>query len=549
MTVVTVPATNGGGFPTVVTDLTGEVRKLALPSHGFDYRKLAAWFDGGFSNKRIGWWGDSTTEQMAGVGVVLANGTWLYKANPTLALAGVTQYNHGASGASLAALTSGTPVTNSYGMRCDIQGLAAQAYDAYVICLGINDCRQDPTIIGAYGSSGQVAKALALQVLFVSAVATLRSANPNATIVFRMPNAHTTGTAYITSGVSAQNCMDVYRLVYRGDVSKGVQELTSIVPNSVMYDTLSRWYCDTAYASDPTNRLINTDKLHPGDLFYEQMLADISRLFSDTSDISVSSGADGKKAAANESTLHCSAIRPPYAYSGGSDNYTQIATATCIGTGVNYFDAYFQVPGIYGIVESTAAIWGGAAGSNYGATAVPAIHTDDVVVWYPIGKPSFVMPLRRMADSNQGGYLRWFVGGPDGYYPTSVEIAQGDFGVVLRRKDAGTPILTDWETVSASQAKSSVLAYKYAFSVVSAGSGTLTVRGMQPFNGSSSLVGKTVVATDRLILSGVTPRDGLLLTGATWTPHGSEPGRGTISLAGVYFTNYSIAQGVLLSAT
>jgi hypothetical protein len=515
-----------------------------------DLRALAAWFKGGITGKRVCWWGDSTTDQMNSGGIVLNNGTWLYPLSPALAQAGVVMKNKGANGSSLASLMGGSPGNAADGTSAGIAAVAALGYDLYVICLGINDCRTDTTIIGSYGSAGQIAKAQALQALFVSAAAQIRAVNPSAAIIWRMPNAHITGTSYITGGVSAQNCMDVYRLTYAGDSALGVASLDSLVSGSLVYNTLNRFFNHSAYTSyaSVANGRLDPDGLHPNTQFYQDLVYDIGGLLTDAPASSISTSDQAARLAATQVGWANVTVRP--ASPETDANYAAIASATVNNSQATYFDAYFNFanPSLNADAGNGLLYWGAASGAGYGTAQVPALAVDDVIVWYPAGASKIVMPIRRMGDS-YSGYVRWYSGGPDGYYPTLAQLPVGTLGVVYRRKFAGSIDFAAWQSRSSGYAGGLVLPKAYPFGVVSASTGSLSVRGIAPWGGYSNLTGKTVTATDRLILPGVTPAGGLLLTGMTWTPHASDPGRGTIAVSGIDFAKYSIGQGFILSAT
>lgn len=532
----------------------GVGHSLSSVSGAGDSRALAPWFAGGYSGKRICWWGDSTTSQMHDVSVLMTSGVWFYSAAPKLAQAGVLMLNRGANGSSLAGAMSGNP-TGPAGTFCGISDVAALACDAYVICFPINDCRQDASIIGSYGSAGHIAKALALQALFVSAAAQIRAVKSNAVIVWRMPNAHQTGSPFITTGVSAQNCMDVYRLTFRGDAALGVPALASLVAKSVTYDTLARWFNDAAYVSGttPSNGRINADGLHPeGANAYIDFMGDLLQLFSDPVLGTVEESNTVAGAAATEVTRFGVAIRPTPGLVAMSEDYVLVGTATVESASSGNWQ--MSVGMDRSLSTSVAAnvlmFWGAAGASGYGTSQVPVVSLDDIVVWSPAGLAQQVMPIRVMANNCTSLKMQWF-SAPDGVaYLTAAQTPIGTPGLIYRRKEYGNPDFSTWLRRTTGFAKGALLPKAYPFSVVAASVASLEIRGHAQYGSFFDLTGKTVVVTDRVFLTGVTPSGGLLLTGATWTPHGSEPGRGTITgMTGVDFSKSPIKQGVLVSAT
>ena len=508
---------------------------------------LAKWYVGGYAGKSIGWWGDSTTFQFSTT-LIKDDGSFSAIISPELSAAGVRMYNRGSNGATLEALmnTASPPLSNT-GLPCDIASISALGLDAWVICAGINSCRTDATIIGSYGSAGQLAKAASLRAQFVSAVAQIRAVKPAAVIVWRMPNAHTAGSASFANSVTAQHCMDVYKLTYRGDSKLGLPSLAELVSNSVLFDTIERFYSETMYASGatPPNGYMHSDGLHPSPLLYELALADICRIFTNSNtrvweatyakpDVdTMLSRYRGKRYPIKPSTLK---DYLPVAV-------VQVRTDSISGSSIRA-DIYEATTGRDLDVYKTFIGASAPTGQNYGTADTPGLCLGDIVEWRtPSG--SLTTPITVLSNVSNG-YVWWTTGMPDGTTYNSAELPIGSLGFVYRRKDLGCRDISRLLD-NASTPLATGLGI-YPITVISAAVGSIEVRGMRAFGIYKSLAGKAVAVTDKLILGGVTPQGGLLLTGATWTPHASDPGRGTITLAGYDFRNPN-AQGAVLSAT
>ena len=509
-----------------------------------DTRKLKYWFDGwGDTVRTLLMWGDSTTEQLAGTGLVTYTGGYLLSSIEPSLVGRISIKNHGANGMTLAQAMQPDSATNAGGNGVHIgdieTSVVALTNPGVCISLGINDARQATSIAGStYGNAAQIALATTLRTQLQSACSRIVAANPKASIILREPSAHNpTSSGYLVNGVTGQNAMDVYRLTYRGDTALGLPPLDETVSNAVLFDTLRVVYNDTSATG---SALIDTDGLHPSLVGYKRILQALLRLVSGPDVRELSSPATALAAQYYERTVGHSPIRPrTIADIKSSGDYYFVTDIGCVASASSYFDL--------GIGDQTVG-WGAAQGAAYGSATSPAIGLGDIMVWEPTGLPAQIIPINNLPNAHSGGYLRWFGTGPDGYYPNTA-VPSGTKGGLYRHKYAASDNARRNALRYAAlgmyrlQAKPNM----YNSSVTSASNGAITLRSLAGM--PLTLMAHTMSTSDTLFLSGADDTEylGIPLTGATFSnPDASSV---TITLAGRDFSKANFKQAILASTT
>lgn len=154
---------------------------------------LVTWRQGGTRNKKILFWGDSTTAGPSPPWADIANKAGTNFGGAGQQLDGVVLQNGGEIGATLTNAMNNTSTFN-------INWLLTQTFDLVVICFGINDVRQ-----GAVNAAG-------ISTLLTSAVNQIHTSKPNANIVLWTPNSFLstdpTSSGYVVPLASAQTYTD-----------------------------------------------------------------------------------------------------------------------------------------------------------------------------------------------------------------------------------------------------------------------------------------------------------------------------------------------------
>lgn len=517
---------------------------------GSDQRKLANWFSGGIDGRSVLFVGDSTTEQLAGLGhVAYAGGYLLGSIEPAL-IGRVNFKNRGLNGFSLSAFVSAGSGANSGGNGSKLDDicteLATLTRPLVVMCYGINDVRSDAAIASqAYGSAAHQTAANAIRANLAIACNRMLAANPLTSIILRAPNGMLpTSAVYLTNGVTGQNAMDVLRLAYRGDAAYGMAPIDELVGGNVaLFDTYRQVYGDTAYAGFS---LVDVDGLHPSNAGYQRTLAGLLRMISGPEATAMGTTKEREAATRYERSVGHGPNRPRHIDDiKKSGEWEQIGACTVVNNNASFFDLGFT-----GGTSVAAAAWGAAAGAAYGSAGQPQMGVGDVIIIEPDGLSPVLIPVGRMADSLTGNYVRWYSGGPDGYYPTT-QTPIGSIGTIWRHKWLGSDTFrrNSAEVAAGLLRKAGAKANAYRAFVTSGSSGSLVLRGMGGY--STSLAAHTMSTSDTLCLTGVddTASGGLALTGATFTGPDATTGALTISLAGRDFSKFAFKQAVVLSAT
>lgn len=154
---------------------------------------LYNWRLGGTRNKKILFWGDSTTAGPSPPWADIANKFGTAYGGAGQQADGVVLQNGGEIGATLTNAMNNTSTFN-------INWLLTQTFDLVVICFGINDVRQ-----GAVNAAG-------ISSLLTSAVNQIHTSKPNANIILWTPNSFLsndpTSSGYVTPLASAQAYTD-----------------------------------------------------------------------------------------------------------------------------------------------------------------------------------------------------------------------------------------------------------------------------------------------------------------------------------------------------
>lgn len=506
---------------------------------GVDDRPLASLYSKKISDRKFLWWGDSTTEQMAGIGFINYSG--IYGASSiSTALIGSEHYNYGANGRTLESVMQPGEDLNGGGHNVKINAIVDFATSnpgaCYVICFGINDCRRDAGIAGSsYGDAAQVAKADDLRVLLKSARDQIKAADPTAQFVWRMPTSHgATSPGYLENGVTGQNAMDVYRLTYRGDATLGLSQIDEYVGDGLFFDTLRACYTD--YAIQDFG-LLHSDNLHPSQGGYEVLLSSILPLLALGSD-DISSKKDASEAFYLQKGAS-QTILPPNTIVELEGNPEVYAISYCkiLNAAATYLDVNF---------ESQDVMWGGANGSGYGSANMPALSFGDIIAVTKSDGEELIMHITNQADSNNGSYLRWYNGGPSGFYPGAEWT--GAAGNIYRHKYANSnkARLND-KRLNSIGAESIMANEWFLVNVKSTANGSCVIQGIA--GQQDGFDSYTPAASDSLCLIGVDGNDeltkGVELTSATITA-GGNPSEWNISLAGHDFRNAMCRQAVLI---
>lgn len=530
-----------------------------------DTRKLSNWFKGSLVGKKVVWWGDSTTEQLAGVNLIPYAGDDVVARQIFIGLSGTIHYNYGTNGQTLAgALAASSPANNAGGVDCSVAGVVARAPDVVVMCWGLNDMRANAAIAGAsYDSSTSTANAAAiagaqsLQANLVSAITRLTAALPNVCIILRMPNGFNavngggTQTYFTQTGVNSQHVQDVLRLAYRGDASTStpIPQLDQVYSNVILWDSQASVYPETAYAVASPLVTGTNDNLHPSGDGYKYIVAGVMQLLVPQSDAGNLLGNAQTQAAKIETTV--------------GRGYSAINTDTGAPLDLSDWKPVYACSMVAYTAGSFTDVNFGSATAGldaFGSAAVgPGLCVGDVIV-FTVSGVDYAVPVLQLPSANQGsGTLRWF--SSPGFSPSKralpAAVVVGSSGIVYRHKWAfslpARMLMNTGRTYNP---------YKnaYRFRVVSAASGSCVLGSIanEAAANGQQFHSHTLATTDVLCLAGVEGavgsiggvvfgQLGLAMTSATQGAVANQ--QYTLTLAGTDFRNSIGAQGFLLSST
>lgn len=548
----------GGATGQVLTKASGTdyAAAWATPAAGAgagvqDVRKLAKWFAGGLDGKVAIHVGDSTTWQQDPISILKMDGSQGLLQDWHVPLRATTHWNVGSNG----------NVFWSFVQSGGLEEQAARKAALYVICYGLNDMRGAVTPGSGdwgdwrvpYGDPSMVVTALKLQSLMRTCVAVIKAENPDACIIFRMPNGATVDCNYMTQGITPQQMMDVLRLAYRGDPALGVPSPETFGDDILVFDTMGMAFPEKAMVSQ--NMLLQnnagSDGLHPTNNGYTQIMWPLGLLMSGPPADIITSPEHARQLAAREKAIA----------SGWSAEKLSVEAVLYSG---EWFPVYTCGIALndFGIVDlgigPTADAGRNASGSddagNVQSNHPAGLSFDDVIVW-GTGEDASLMSCKYIGnwfllDST----IRFSGAFIDG---VAVPTTMTGSGVIYRHRYAHSTAVRKNAIALASETpieRNNAYPTAIRFCVVGATVGTLTVRAIR--NETDTGTGNDVTqhewsTSDRLCLAGVEAAQqwdlgGLPLTGATFSKSGFEV---TITLPGADFTSRLGDQGFVLSRT
>lgn len=522
-----------------------------------DTRKLAKWFNGGIANKKIVFSGDSTTWNLENVFGNVAERLFRdgRRGRAQLLfphLRDVTVYSRGENGGTLAAFVANsftadhiTEATPNYASATlsNLSTIIALAADLYVLSWGINDCRTGTTYTAAN-----------LQSDLTTAVNQIRSALPNACIILRMPNSHTTDnpSSLLSGGATAQNAMNRYQTAYRA--------LRDTWSDVLVWDSQSGLFGNTAPPTVSVAKLLNaTDGFHPSASGYEQILNAILKLTIPKVDYQTD-------VLYQEGTYSL-----PFSYdqTNGRVIWDQNVDPLIL-EGPDWYKVY-KIQYSEGALNSFSRFvfqdYKGDASDtvrNHAWTSAVAgqglVFGDVMSLENRSGQANTFVVNTDPSTQIAGSVLQWNVhpsGIPSHPLPASTYV-----GYVYRHKYANSDGMRRLMEIGGSalqydKAARTQISYEVAarFFIQAAANGSITVQtiGSEPGDDLSLRAWNT---TDILCIPGVTGNGtselaaahGLTLTGATFVADTTNK-RMAITLAGVDFRNSFIPQGYVLTAT
>ena len=538
----------GGAVGSVLRRTSSTAAEWTAPV--VDRRKLAKWFAGGLDGKVAIHVGDSTTWQQDPISILKIDGSQGLLQDWHVSLRATTHWNVGSNG----------NVFWSFVQSGGLEEQAARKADLYIICYGLNDMRGAVSPGGEwgdwrvpYGDASMVVTALKLQSLMRTCVEVIKAENPDACIIFRMPNGATVDCAYMTQGITPQQMMDVLRLAYRGDAALGVPSPETFGDDILVFDTMGMAFPEKAMVSQ--NMLLQnnagSDGLHPTNNGYTQIMWPLGLLMSGPPADIITSPEHARQLAAREKAIA----------SGWASEKLSVEAVLYSG---EWFPVYTCGIALndFGIVDlgfgPTADAGRNASGSDDAGNVQnnhPAgLSFDDVIVW-GTGENASLMSCKNIGnwfllDST----IRFSGAFIDG---VSVPTTMTGSGVIYRHRYAHSTAVRKNAIALASETpieRNNAYPTAIRFCVVGATVGTLTVRAIR--NETDTGTGNDVTqhewsASDRLCLAGVEAAQqwdlgGLPLTGATFSKSGFEV---TITLPGIDFTSRLGDQGFVLSNT
>jgi hypothetical protein len=531
-----------------------------------DTRECSTWYATDRTNKVIVWSGDSTTEQLAGLGIINYDGSWALKSYTKNIPTTVKMFNYGLNGALLRDFVSNAlGALNSGPLNCNLSTVAALKADCYVLSWGINDIRQagtgyvDGSIAGqAYGSAAQIALTTKLRTYFNTAIMAIKAANPDACIIFRTPNAHITGGNLIigAGGLTAQNCMDQYRLLYRGDKALGIQPLNEIYDNVTMVDCLDLLYgANAPVTSHPMIEAMPVG-LHPiSTAYFEIVRATLAPLNQEDVE-TISNNNIAKRYTNREISLGRSSLLPlnldELVY---SEQYNEVAAGQVLFNSSSRIDfTFFAFPDTQ--LSASQKAYGGTTGA-FGGTIAPTIGFGDILCIVNPNGTTVMVPFLVAPTDISGVSLRWYTSNsPDGNgatFPTLQITGNQNTPVrVFRHKYANSMAARILDTRASLNGYDGGPTYlkKYLAYVKTKGANNLLLQAISnPGPGFSDLSAHTLLVTDVLCLLGVDDAvGGLVLTGATLTTT-AIPGEKNIALTNPNLATAGWGQCIIFSNT
>ena len=542
------------------------------PAAIVDTRKLAALHRdlNDLATVKLTFVGDSTTEQQGSLDFVPFNatGSGIFGALYPEKLSKIRTINRGSVGHMSGlfvtnAAADGASGSNSGGKQPSMALALADNPSGYVYCYGINELRgglapgSDAGALGnwpdwrvAYGQPGMVNAAKELQrfmKIFVDAVRA-KGTKADAPIIFRMPNAFTTGATTLANGVTAQQAMNCIRLAYRGDPALGVPSPETFSTGVLVLDTMGTVYSQTAYTTAPN--ILDADGLHPSVTGYRGINYVLAHLFASPLSIAIQSSEQAEQLKYREQAIAHGQYPLDAATITKSGEFIPLYTGNG-ATASGFHD--FQLNGI-----SAAAIdsfWGGGDATSRGSARPPGAAIGDYMIYEDVGKT--VRRIGVNGDANNGGLVIRIYSGTqqlDGTLRT-VPAPSAAFSIwrhkylhsnMARRNVEVAESGFQWERDNARK-------QAYMFEVSGATNGTLSIRAIGPNNANGlNAYSRTPQTTDVLCLVGVDGDSngqdralGLLLTGATFA---KASGTLTITKAGIDFRTYNFPQGFILAS-
>jgi hypothetical protein len=523
---------------------------------------LASWYNNLKVTDTIAFIGDSTTFNTLN-SMLPVSGINADRYNAVNIPTTVLMYNRGMGGQTIGGFVGGIGAYN-------LPVVVAEKHKVHVFCYGINDARTDASIAGqAYGSTAMITKVNTSRAQIATYVAATLAARADTIIIWRVPNAHITIAAttatLLTNGVTAQNCMDYYRLLYRGDKQLGILPLTEIYPNTVMVDILALLYGDTAPLT--SHPLIDPDGLHPSLAAAAINLLCLAPLnFSKTEIAEAATNRQLSTAKTRLSGLSTIIPKNVNNYRNtvelASINYDDLLysgefTRIIAGGGVSgnnstYVDLMPRADNYttyLGTITFDIMFGGPNPSTAYGAVTAPYLALNDIVVINKLDGSRVIFSLQLPPYSNQG-YLR-YIDSPNG--ASMLSVATGDTFETFRHNYCNSAAAK--YAIKAMRSLNSLptpFTKFYRLMVKSASGTAITVQQMGGrLAGESDFSLHDMLATDRLCWTGVDNGiTGLLLTGATFGVKAANA-TNTITLTNPNFpTAYANGkQCVLLSNT